>query len=206
MLFKKILRAITSRYFTSLAFIGIELFLLFWLQSYLNDYLFAFHVLSYIISVLTLLFIINSKTIPETKMPWMIIILVFQPFGALLYIILGRRLITIKEKKFLKRLKQDRKNLFDVDDTVLDTLKDIDNEAYQKAKSLSHDSFNSLCEKDTVSNLVSYNTMPARNVTLVPAYERAFVESSVSTEAFGKYNLRGFTNVWYIKIDNRANI
>ena len=146
MLFKKILRAITSRYFISLAFIGIELFLLFWLQSYLNDYLFAFYVLSYIISVLTLLFIINSKTIPETKMPWMIIILVFQPFGALLYIILGRRLITVKEKKFLKRLKQDRKNLFDVDDTVLDDLKDIDNEAYQKAKSLSHDSFNSLCD------------------------------------------------------------
>ena len=61
MLFKKILRAITSRYFISLAFIGIELFLLFWLQSYLNDYLFAFYVLSYIISVLTLLFIINSE-------------------------------------------------------------------------------------------------------------------------------------------------
>ena len=44
MLFKKILRAITSRYFISLAFIGIELFLLFWLQSYLNDYLLAFYV------------------------------------------------------------------------------------------------------------------------------------------------------------------
>jgi len=57
-------------------------------------------------------------------------------------------------------------------------------------------SFNSLCEKGTVSNLVSYNTMPARNVTLVPAYQRAFVESSVSTEAFGKYNLRGFHPTW----------
>lgn len=149
MLFKKILRAITSRYFISFAFIAVELFLLFWLQRYLNDYLFAFYLLSYIISILTLLFIINSKTIPETKMPWMLIILIFQPFGALLYLILGRRLITRKERLFLRKLRVDRKNLFDVDDTVLNELKDIDFEAYQKAKALSHDSFNSLC-KNTV--------------------------------------------------------
>ena len=60
MLFKKILRAITSRYFISFAFIAVELFLLFWLQRYLNDYLFAFYLLSYIISILTLLFTFGS--------------------------------------------------------------------------------------------------------------------------------------------------
>ena len=112
MLFKKLLRAITSRYFISLLFIIVELVSIFYLQRYLNDYLLVFYIVSYVISVLTLLFIINSKTIPETKLPWMLIILVFQPFGALLYIILGRRLITIKEKKFLAKLNKDKSNSY----------------------------------------------------------------------------------------------
>ena len=149
MLFKKLLRAITSRYFISLLFIILELVSIFYLQRYLNDYLLVFYIVSYVISVLTLLFIINSKTIPETKLPWMLIILVFQPFGALLYIILGRRLITIKEKKFLAKLNKDKSNLFNVDKSVLDSLKSIDLEAYQKAYALSNDSLNSLCDKTT---------------------------------------------------------
>ena len=149
MLFKKLLRAITSRYFISLLFIILELLSIFYLQRYLNDYLLIFYIVSYIISVLTLLFIINSKTIPETKLPWMLIILVFQPFGALLYIILGRRLITKKEKKFLSKLNKDKSNLFKIDTSVLETLKEIDLETYQKAYALSNDSLNSLCDKTT---------------------------------------------------------
>lgn len=147
MFFKKILRAITSRYFISFLFIVIELVSLYALQRYLNDYLIIFYILSYILSILTLLFIINSKTITETKLPWMLIILVFQPFGALLYLILGRRLITRKEKKFLEDLKKDRKNLFHIDRDVLNSLKDTDYDAYQKALALSNDSFSSLCDK-----------------------------------------------------------
>lgn len=147
MIFKKLLRAITSRYFISVLFILIELVLLYGLQRYLNDYLLVFYVLSYIVSILTLLFIINSKTIPETKLPWMLIILVFQPFGALLYLILGRRLITRKEYKFLKKLQRDRKNLFHIDKEVLYSLKSEDFGAYQKAYALSNDSLNSLCDK-----------------------------------------------------------
>ena len=76
----------------------------------------------------------------------MLIILVFQPFGALLYLILGRRLITKKEKKFFEMLQKYNNNLFVINDTALKNLKTIDLEAYQKASSLSIDTLNSLCE------------------------------------------------------------
>ena len=149
MFLKKLLRAITSRYFISFLFIIFELVLICLLQKYLNDYLIAFYILSYITSVLTLLFIINSKTIPETKLPWMLIILIFQPFGAVLYLILGRRLITRKEKIFLNKLNTDYKHLFEVNCDALNELKEYDLNAYQKAKALSNDSNNSLCKNTT---------------------------------------------------------
>lgn len=146
MLFKRLLRAITSRVFLSSLFIVIELVLILIIQKYLNDYLVLFYVVSYIISVITLLFIINSNTIPETKLPWMLIILFFQPFGALLYLILGRRLITKKEKQFFNKLQESNNKLFSIDATSLDKLKNEDFSAYQKALALSNDTFNSLCE------------------------------------------------------------
>ena len=58
--------------------------------------------------------------------------------------------------------------------------------------------YKSLCEKGDISNkLVSYTTMPGKNVTLVPAYEKPFVtkdadsetSASVSTTKVGKYEL-----------------
>lgn len=58
--------------------------------------------------------------------------------------------------------------------------------------------YKSLCEKGDISNkLVSYTTMPGKNVTLVPAYEKPFVTkdadsetgASVSTTKVGKYEL-----------------
>ena len=149
MFFKRILRAITSRAFISSLFIIVEFVLLFAIQKYLNDYVVAFYVFSYVISVVTLLLIINSNTIPETKLPWMLIILVFQPFGALLYIILGRRLITLKEKKFFKKALENNKKLFAVDNKVLEQLKETDTLAYQKALSLTTDTYNSLCDNTT---------------------------------------------------------
>ena len=57
-------------------------------------------------------------------------------------------------------------------------------------------SFKSYCEVGKVSKFVSYNTMPAKDVTLAPAYDRTYLDTAISTEKFGKYNIGDYHSNW----------
>lgn len=138
MFFRKILKVINSRYFISTIFIILELIIIFLIQRYLNDYLLFFYIISFIISLFAFLYIINSHTIPETKMPWMLIVLVFQPFGAILFFIFGSRLLTLKERKYLKLLASENKNLKKLD---LSKLNEFDKSTCQFANALCNESY-----------------------------------------------------------------
>lgn len=139
-LLKKIWNIICSRYFICSILIIIEIVIIIGTEKYLIEWLTPVRIFSYIISFLTLIYIINTDMSVEGKLPWIVIILLIQPFGALLYAIFGGRLITRHEKKFLHNLESDYGKLFNVDDTVLNELKTIDLRAYQNAKALSKES------------------------------------------------------------------
>lgn len=62
--------------------------------------------------------------------------------------------------------------------------------------SVSGYSFKSYCEVGKVSKFVSYNTMPAKDVTLAPAYDRTYLDTTISTEKFGKYNIGNYHPTW----------
>lgn len=144
MFLRKILKVINSRYFISSLFIVFELVILFLLQKYLNDYLLIFYVFSFIFSLLAFLYVVNSNTIPETKMPWMLIILVFQPFGAILFFIFGSRQLTLKEKRYLRSLNKEQKMLTNNTLDNLKILKEHNIEAYQFANALCFESFSTM--------------------------------------------------------------
>ncbi len=138
--FKKLLKLITSRYFICSIFIILEISLIIYFEAYLMSGFIYFYVFSYIVSFLILLAVINKDTIGETKLPWVVVILVLPSFGALLYMMFGIRQTTIRERKFLKFAKQ--KNLlsqFEINDS-LQKLKREDPLAYQKALALCKDS------------------------------------------------------------------
>lgn len=62
--------------------------------------------------------------------------------------------------------------------------------------SVSGYSFKSYCEVGKVSKFVSYNTMPAKDLTLAPAYDRTYLDTTISTEKFGKYNIGNYHSNW----------
>ncbi len=142
--FRQAWKIICSRYFICSILIILELVIIFGTEKYLIEWLTPVRVLSYIISFLTLIYVINTDMSVEGKLPWVVIILLIQPFGALLYAIFGGRLITRHEKKFLKNLECDYGKLFDVDDSTLNELKILDQRAYQNALALSKESIATL--------------------------------------------------------------
>ena len=66
------------------------------------------------------------------------------------------------------------------------------------APSVSGYSYNGLCEVGTVSNIVSYTKMPAKNITLAPVYERGYpcAGNAISSEYLGKINLGAYHSTW----------
>ena len=95
--FKKLLKLITSRYFICSIFIILEISLIIYFEAYLMSGFIYVYVFSYIVSFLILLAVINKDTIGETKLPWVVVILVLPSFGALLYMMFGIRQTTIRE-------------------------------------------------------------------------------------------------------------
>ncbi len=146
---RKIWRLICSRYVICSLLIIVELFILISTEKYLIEWLMSVRIVSYIISFLTLLYVINTDMSVEGKLPWIVIILLIQPFGALLYAIFGGRLITRHEKKFFKDLEIDYGKLLDIEETTLNELKRIDQRAYQNAYALSKESSATLYKYST---------------------------------------------------------
>lgn len=148
-LFKKLWKVISSRYFLCSILIIIELVMLFLIEKYLIEWSIVFRIFSYLVSLVTFIYLINMDMSVEGKLPWIVIILLIQPFGALLFLMFGIRLITKREKKFFKNLISSYSELLCVEESTLNKLKEEDYLAYQKAFSLSHDTSSSLYQNTT---------------------------------------------------------
>lgn len=101
---KKLVRVFFSRYAISAFIILVELLLLAQLMFSAWVYSYVAVAIAALISLVTLLFIINRDANPEYKVSWIIVILILPFFGTLLYLIFYRRRITKKEEKLLKGL------------------------------------------------------------------------------------------------------
>lgn len=101
---KKINKILFSRYTISAFIIFTELLLAAqliiatWSSSYLAFFIAA------IISLITLMFVINRDVNPEYKVSWAVAILILPVFGSLLYLIFYRRRMTKKEEKLLAEI------------------------------------------------------------------------------------------------------
>lgn len=133
---KKLWKGITSRYLLTSLIIIAQVLLMIFLEAYLVRKFIYFLIASYIVSIATLIFVINDDTIAENKLPWVMLILAFPPFGSLIYIIFGRRLLSIREYKFYKRLKRNERILSITYNDPIEELKEKDLVAYGLAKGL----------------------------------------------------------------------
>ena len=97
-------RLLMSKYGFSIAIILIELFLVFGIILYMSQIAPIIWVtLVFLISVATVIAIVNRSMTPESKVTWLIV--TFVPvFGPLLYLMFGERRLSKKEQKQLQEL------------------------------------------------------------------------------------------------------
>ena len=95
-------RIIFSRYAISLFLILLEFLLMFAIVWYAEEYSVIAFAIFLMIEALTLISIINREANPEYKIPWIVIVLTFAPFGALLYAIFYSRRLSKKETRLIE--------------------------------------------------------------------------------------------------------
>ena len=98
---KKFKRALFSRYTISAVIILVELLLAAQLTLGMWAYSYLAWIAAALVSLTTLVFVINRDANPEYKVSWTVVILLLPVFGSLLYFLFYRRRMTKKEEKLL---------------------------------------------------------------------------------------------------------
>ena len=95
-------------------------------------------IIAYIIGYGTFLYILNQDISPGSKIPWICIVLIIPPFGALFYGLFHGKRLSRKERKHLEQLRK-TVGSHKQEGAALEKLKMENKEAYGKAKALLHD-------------------------------------------------------------------
>ena len=195
-LLRKLFKFITSRQLIcALIIIGGLVLLAIIINHYINV-LFPVLVANYVLSVITILCIINRDTIWETKAPWIIVLLVFPPLGILMYWTIGHRYKTIREAKFLKKAAKEAVQSDFYNDTDLNELKEKDVDAYGKALQIVSET-HSLIYRDTF--IKYYSSGEEAYDTIINALKSA--KKYIFMEFFIVSNGRALEEVEHILFD-----
>lgn len=130
-------RLLMSKYGFSIAIILIELFVIFGIILYMSQIApLVWVILVFLISIATVIAIVNRSMSPESKVTWLIV--TFVPvFGPLLYIMFGERRLSKKELKQLRELRSitlQEKH----EDSLHQNLQETDKSAYGIINALLH--------------------------------------------------------------------
>lgn len=135
---KKLVRVLFSRYAISAFIILLELLFCAWLAFSTWSYSYVAVIVAAIVSLVTLLFVINRDANPEYKVSWVIAILLLPFFGTILYMLFYRRRMTKKEERHLRGLFEEI-NRHRLGSGNFDMLRRRSPLAYGKAKAIMND-------------------------------------------------------------------
>ena len=96
---KKLLRLLSSRYFLAVLCILLEFAQLTAVFLFLKSYFWPTNLLGWLLQLVVLLYIINRDEIPEFKLPWVIILLLFPVAGALLFLLFADNSASRKQRR-----------------------------------------------------------------------------------------------------------
>ena len=123
---KKILRLVFGRTMITLLFLLIQIFILFVIVTQLSQYYELFYTISLVLSVISIVYIINDKSNTSFKMAWIIPVMSMPVFGTLLYIFVKLELGTKLVNRKLKELINETKPLMEQNVDVLNELMEKD--------------------------------------------------------------------------------
>ena len=108
-----------------------------------REYLLIFYFISYVISFITVLWIVNNRMNPGFKIAWLIMILAFPFFGIIIYLLYGGK---NNSKKMHRKLDviyiEMQKNFIDIQEEIILGLKKKDRYAFRQSNYIKD---NSLC-------------------------------------------------------------
>ena len=95
---KKFLRLIGSRYFLAVICILLEFGQLTAVFIYLKSYFWPANLLGWVLQFVVLLYLINRDEIPEFKLPWLILLLLFPVTGAFIFLLFANNNASKKQR------------------------------------------------------------------------------------------------------------
>ncbi len=135
---KKIINTLRSRFFISSFLIVLEVIEIIVFVQFLSHYFFLLWIMAYITSFVAFISVVNMKSNPDYKIPWISIILAVPPYGALFFGMFYKVQFSKREEKFLvkteARLIAKHKSVF-----IPEELNN-DRRAYNLARALSEES------------------------------------------------------------------
>lgn len=99
-----------------------------------SNYLVIFNTIFSIISILAVLYILNSRSDPAYKVAWIIPIMIFPIFGGLFYLMVGGTGLTDKMKKRMSQITEKMKECLNQNQETLDNLKQESNVAFNQSR------------------------------------------------------------------------
>ena len=99
-----------------------------------SNYLFIFDFLFMLISILVVVYILNSKSDPAYKIAWIIPIMLFPIFGGLFFLMFGGTGLSGRMKKSMTLIAEKMKECLSHNDKTLQMLSEDNNIAYNQAK------------------------------------------------------------------------
>lgn len=87
---------------------------------YFNTYFSLFRILGSLLSITVFLHIINRKQIPEFKLPWLFLMIVFPVLGTILYIMFSSNKMTKKQNKCFGEIEEELRKIANISNQNLD--------------------------------------------------------------------------------------
>lgn len=94
-----------------------------------SSYFIYFYIICSLLSIVALLYILNSKTDPAYKIAWVIPILIFPIFGGLFYLLFGRNKLSKRKKREMKAVNEKMSQSLVQNKVIIQGLQAQDNRA-----------------------------------------------------------------------------
>jgi len=148
----KTIKLVLYKYGFQTVCIILEVLGIIWFFDFLAGYASILWILAYITSYVAFLAVINARGSSEYKVPWISIILIFPPFGALIYAMFSKRKMRKKEINHLRELEKNYQDIIKNKEYKKDNIELIDQ---GKINHLIHDDYLANVYKNTSSKYYS---------------------------------------------------
>ncbi len=104
---RRLLRFFTSRYFTSIFFVFLQIIAIILFLTMLSGFGSWFFLTTTVFSIIAIIAIVNDDNNPETRLTWTAVVALLPGIGVVLYVIFGRVWMKKKDRRYMKGVEKE---------------------------------------------------------------------------------------------------